>query len=1704
MALNDFLIGLQFRFGADAKSHNEIGKIKKGIGDITEAVANLSKIQENLLPSTGFSNISEQVSGLASTLGISEKGFMNFGSRISNAMSSAGEKAAELRNIFNGLKEDGNFKGISFEEFLKDTDAVKKAVGELSGEGGEFLSDDAIKKMSDAVKTAEENMGKFKDVIGKATENWEKHSSQIMFGVDSIGEITGKNEELKKSFAQTYAYEQMKGAVDAGTKALNTFIDKGVLSEEAAQDAASSYMEAFNALKLSMKPQDFEKLSESISGIDLSNMDPRNAKKVADLMAGLNEEIKRGDKANQTRIKNLTMEIEKATSGTNRLNEAWSNLTNTMRALVSGPLGQFTQAVGFYAIFSDALQAQEQAMKDITRLNLENASSIDEARGALRDYQNAMLDVGEATDVSLVRAQEQMQALAQMRLSQNVDELARLAETSIQAQYALGISADAAAGLAKDIMLIGGASEEGFHAAANEIAAVQDQMGLTAQGATEVASTVGVIIRQMNALGGSASNVEVVTREVAKMTSAFEQAGMSAQDASQMLNTLMDPQKLSDNTLLFHSMGMSAQEALAMMSGEGQNMEGMTERMVDVARRLKDQYGGNIYALQSMAEAHGMSLSQVQQLSTLTQDQLRTRQDEAALEEQAAEARASMNEQMSKLGAQLNILMQRVVLPMVGVFTRILEVINGMVTGFENFANKLGPVGGALKAMMGALLIGLLATKVSLVGGLLKGALRFGSALLSPIQSLKNGLGGIKDQISGIGSTIKDAWGSAFSGAAKAGETAVERVADTAADTAQNAGSQLTEITRLEPGEQQSPLIRGNAGASPAAAVSQMDESVPDTGKSAGFIDRFAEGLDKIDAKKIMQIGAALLMVAGAVALLAFSYKMLVDTVKESTPGELAGAFIILIGIMGALAGMALVLGKASQVAGPQIMKLGVSLLMVGAAAALILVSMSLLLETIKSMTGGEIIAGIIILGTTFLGLISILVVLAAIGPVVAAGILPLGGALMLVAVSALILAGAFYIISLAAQNFAEAIVTMGANIFIAALALPLLTAGLLGLGIVAVFVAAPLMFLGVALTLLGLGMTLAAQNINQFSVGLNNLFNVIKEMKGGILPLLGVMLALSIGFIGLGIAAKIAGPALLIAAGAFLIFGMALNVIGNGLSVVSVGFQNLFNVISSFDFEAISSGLFRLAVGIFALMAASALSFIPIMLLGGAMTILGVGMTLIAGTIDVITEKLKSFSDAVESVNFSSAILGFVGLAAASAVAFVPITLMGVAMTILGVGMTLVAASINTVSKGFMTLAETIDQINFWKLAGSILLLAGVSAVAFIPVMALGVAMFVLGVGMVLLAASINTVTEGMSLLAETIHEIDFIRLAGNLLALAGAALISFLPIMSLGSAMLILGIGMTLAAASIGTVAEGMSVLNDAMKDINFVKIAGGLIILGGAASMVMIPLMMLGSSMFMLGIGMRLVAQNILAVSEGFRTLADTVGQIPWGDLISGIFGLGMVALVAAPGLKILGETMKWLGLGLQMAAENLGIVSEGLKSFIQQLNEMPDAENIGLGKIANQLIKFGLFAMIAAPGISALGQAFVNIGNGIATINDEAGSAIEQLQSLKDFLMSEDLAGISQNFNNEMEKVNSSLSSLAGGGVAQAQARLEQNVTQQASVENRQEAPDQTAVVDQLSIANDHLSNIDKKIGKVVELMGSRQTNRTRNDSTEVSV
>lgn len=734
--------------------------------------------------------------------------------------------------------------------------------------------------------------------------------------------------------------------LDGATASLET-LDKGfqnffgkTLSDDTMHKLSTDLMD-MGAVKFNNLGTSIEKFTS-----DLNDFSPKQQKAYVDLMDRL-ENPKVGDS-----VENIADQMKRITDApmketTDKMDRFSKSLQTTARYALG--LGSIQQ------IFSEIMTVQTDLAKTTWQMGVAsegafdtanmgalkagraNASLKNEVRNTTASFMDMNREIANNTQTSLSEVGATMNELMSMRVGSLNNDFGELAETSMLMQKGLGMSSSSANNFVRDLSLIGGVGSKDIKAAAQEISYVQQNLGLTESEAQLVGATVGKLMRQFRTFGGNSKDVAIVTKEVGKMTAAFASVGLAADDAQAIVQNMMNPDNLQKSILLWSSMGMSAADGFAMMHGEGKNMEGMTSKMVQAAKDLKTQYGGNIFALKAMSEAHGMSLEQVQALSEYDASRLQDMQKQAKLEEAANAARQGINDQMKRLKDQLMVILQSFLLPILKVLGAMLEPIVMFLSKMNEWADQgniiqkiFGGIGriltfGILLGIMGLLPgLGLVKKAVGGIFNLFKGGLK------GPLSALKDKFGGIAKSSKDIGKS----------------------------------GGGMKKFT-------------------------QSFKDLPDPKK----ILAFAGGMLMIAAGiAIIILSLTSLVKAVAEGNLAFSQLAGIALI-------LLPVFAGFIGIMYTMPPIIKAIGQAGAQGAVGLLAFGVAMLLMGAGIYLIVTSLAKLIGAFAMLAGPQIMGALGGLIIVFVGLIAVMIAMAIIGATVGWAIAIVGAAFLMLGI---------------------------------------------------------------------------------------------------------------------------------------------------------------------------------------------------------------------------------------------------------------------------------------------------------------------------------------------------------------------------------------------------------------------------------------------------------------------------------------------------------------------------------------------------------------------------------------------------------------------------------------------------------------------------------------------------------------------------------
>ena len=263
----------------------------------------------------------------------------------------------------------------------------------------------------------------------------------------------------------------------------------------------------------------------------------------------------------------------------------------------------------FTLIFSaafviDATKAALEHIKAIRNLSFR----MGEAGKSAGQLSSAMFNVANKLGLSTDASLEFVSGLKEMRVaSKNVDEMA-----TATGRFAriTGTSNEEAIALTGNLMRMGGLGVKATTSILTTMAHTQREVGLTGAEMGQLVESSTEYTRQLANMGKSAGQIESFNKGVVRLAGSFAKVGLNIEDATQMLDRLMDPGQIQDNALLFAKLGMSIQDAV-----QGNiDPEKMQSGLKQMGQQIKEMSGP---AGAALAKQMGMTYKQALAYSQL-------------------------------------------------------------------------------------------------------------------------------------------------------------------------------------------------------------------------------------------------------------------------------------------------------------------------------------------------------------------------------------------------------------------------------------------------------------------------------------------------------------------------------------------------------------------------------------------------------------------------------------------------------------------------------------------------------------------------------------------------------------------------------------------------------------------------------------------------------------------------------------------------------------------------------------------------------------------------------------------------------------------------------------------------------------------------------------------------------------------------------
>jgi len=997
-------------------------------------------------------------------------------------------------------------------------------------------------------------------------------------------------------------------------------------------------------------PKNFMQFSKSIEQFQrgIEDFNPVVASRIVNLMNELQT-----TKAPE-RVAEITKQINAMVATQDKVNKMTQSLKQFSQSLVA----RAASAIGFASIVGDTLKAQDQIYKSVAKMGTNLTQSFKNTTVGAQDWNKSFYDTTKQVEQSVIRvarttaikfhdAAEAMNELISQRIpTKSIDELADLTTTTVQLSQAFGMSQAEASVFASDLIRIGKVGKQGFDEAAQSLAELQANFGLTGMEAKDVTAQTSRMIREIRAYGGSVKNVGQMTKEIGKLQIAFKKVGLEASDANEIIDNLMNPDNVDQLLSKAAMAGISAADAMkAAATGNVDMLQKIEMGAVNAVKNVAAGAGDAQYLVAGML---GKDLNVSRKLMSATEagqksatEGLGEQTVATNIAAQAEANRLSTMEQMNKLWNQTSLVLAEQIIPVLDTLTKVLKQVIDWFTGVINkihgmgkvaqfafafmimevlsFGRTIGTVVGAVKTGLGAITGG-----AGLFGKSLVGAAGQGK---KAIDDLNKPISSITDKIKNMGAKLKGA----FSGSRK--------IPDAAGEMSRQPLPRHPEGAKDAAGLPIGGRIRSRTGAAESIADAPKTSKLPKTTKQMGdagsTAGKAAGGLAKF-ADAMLKIGAAVLMIGVGIGILILSISVLANAMKGMTNDQMFGLAVVLAIVMAGIIGLALVAKNSAT----DMIAFGAGVLMMGAGIALIVLSLSVLAKTIDSLN--EPIKTMIIAGAAVVAVILAIGLAARIagGGAIAfgTGILSMGAGIALVvgSIALLVLAFSQLIQTTNAMSWEQlgklAAVLAAISLAIALAFVPAIAAlggvsaavapGLFALAAVFATVGLAAMGIGIGINLAAKGISLLFQSIMAIGANLGQFMAGLLGVGAAIVVFAAIIIASSVIIAGSSITLASLGLALLAVGGGAILAGVGLMSVGLGIQIMAKG----LGMLTKEMWPAIGQlGVMMTIITVAGL--AASLASVGFLVLGGAFLMISAGVLALGAGLKLISTSFKDLA---------------------------------------------------------------------------------------------------------------------------------------------------------------------------------------------------------------------------------------------------------------------------------------------------------------------------------------------------------------------------------------------------------------------------------------------------------------------------------------------
>lgn len=391
---------------------------------------------------------------------------------------------------------------------------------------------------------------------------------------------------------------------------------------------------------------------------------------------GTNSLNKFNDKAAEINdhFNDINEETQELTKETGKWGKAFSGVLSGARNVVAA------LTVGFGAFsFADAIIDTARLHQNMTDLSYQMGFGGEQAR----NLENAVSGVQRATGETSEEVERLVTTLIKLRVP--VSDIQQLSTDMVNFGRVTGASSETTSQMVGELSRMGGLGQESISGIMANIVAAQREFGITSESVGTLTENITQTTHVLRNMGKSVSDIEDFQEGAIKLAGAFESVGVKADEASQIIDRLLDPGKIEDNAFLYSQLGISIQDAI-----EGNiNPDEVAAGLQGIGAELQNMAGPQAAA---MADALGMPLQQLRQMGNMD---LSGVSQELGLAADGSEALSAASGEQATTARNLSEMWEKVKGTIGNIALKLMPILDHL-TGFiaENMDKVLGFVNG--------------------------------------------------------------------------------------------------------------------------------------------------------------------------------------------------------------------------------------------------------------------------------------------------------------------------------------------------------------------------------------------------------------------------------------------------------------------------------------------------------------------------------------------------------------------------------------------------------------------------------------------------------------------------------------------------------------------------------------------------------------------------------------------------------------------------------------------------------------------------------------------------------------------------------------------------------------------------------------------------------------------------------------------------